>query len=46
MLKQGGGHIVNVSASLADVANSAEPAVLAALSKGGLASATRLLAIE
>jgi NAD(P)-dependent dehydrogenase (short-subunit alcohol dehydrogenase family) len=46
MLKQGGGHIVNVSATLAVVANSSEPAVLAALTKGGLASATRSLAIE
>jgi NAD(P)-dependent dehydrogenase (short-subunit alcohol dehydrogenase family) len=46
MLKRGSGHIVNVSATVADVANSAEPAVLPALTKGGLASATRSLAIE
>jgi NAD(P)-dependent dehydrogenase (short-subunit alcohol dehydrogenase family) len=46
MLKHGSGHIVNVSATVADVANSAEPAVLPALTKGGLASATRSLAIE
>jgi NAD(P)-dependent dehydrogenase (short-subunit alcohol dehydrogenase family) len=46
MLKQGSGHIVNVSATVAFVANSAEPAVLPALTKGGLASATRSLAIE
>jgi NAD(P)-dependent dehydrogenase (short-subunit alcohol dehydrogenase family) len=46
MLQQGRGHIVNVSATVADVANSSEPAVLAALTKGGLASATRSLAIE
>jgi NAD(P)-dependent dehydrogenase (short-subunit alcohol dehydrogenase family) len=46
MLKQGRGHIVNVSATVADVANSAVPAVLPALTKGGLASATRSLAIE
>jgi NAD(P)-dependent dehydrogenase (short-subunit alcohol dehydrogenase family) len=46
MLKQASGHIVNVSATVADVANSSEPAVLAALTKGGLASATRSLAIE
>jgi NAD(P)-dependent dehydrogenase (short-subunit alcohol dehydrogenase family) len=46
MLKQGSGHVVNVSATVADVANSAEPAVLPALTKGGLASATRSLAIE
>jgi NAD(P)-dependent dehydrogenase (short-subunit alcohol dehydrogenase family) len=46
MLKRGSGHIVNVSATVADVANSGEPAVLPALTKGGLASATRSLAIE
>ena len=46
MLKRGSGHIVNVSATVADVANSTEPAVLPALTKGGLASATRSLAIE
>jgi len=41
-----GGHVVNVSASLAEVAVSGTPAVLAALTKGGLAAATRSLAIE
>jgi len=46
MLKRGSGHVVNVSATVADVANSSEPAVLPALTKGGLASATRSLAIE
>ena len=46
MLKKASGHIVNVSATVADVANSSEPVVLAVLSKGGLASATRSLAIE
>jgi len=46
MLKQGRGHIVNVSATVAEVANSAEPAVLPALTKGGMTSATRSLAIE
>ena len=46
MLKRGGGHVVNVSATVADNANSGEPAVLPALTKGGLASATRSLAIE
>jgi NAD(P)-dependent dehydrogenase (short-subunit alcohol dehydrogenase family) len=46
MLKRGGGHVVNVSATLADYANSAVPEVLAALTKGGLAAATRSLAIE
>ena len=46
MLKAGGGHVVNVSATLADYANAAVPEVLAALTKGGLAAATRSLAIE
>jgi NAD(P)-dependent dehydrogenase (short-subunit alcohol dehydrogenase family) len=46
MLKQGSGHIVNVSATVAERANSAEPAVLPALTKGGMSSATRSLAIE
>jgi NAD(P)-dependent dehydrogenase (short-subunit alcohol dehydrogenase family) len=41
-----GGHVVNVSATLADYANSKVPEVLAALTKGGLAAATRSLAIE
>ena len=38
-----GGHVVNV---LADIADSGAPAVLAALTKGGLAAATRSLAVE
>ena len=46
MLTRDGGHVVNVSATLAEVANSATPAVLTALTKGGLAAATRSLAIE
>jgi NAD(P)-dependent dehydrogenase (short-subunit alcohol dehydrogenase family) len=46
MLKQGSGHIVNVSATVAERANSAEPAMLPALTKGGMTSATRSLAIE
>jgi NAD(P)-dependent dehydrogenase (short-subunit alcohol dehydrogenase family) len=41
-----GGHVVNVTATLAEVASSSAPAVLAALTKGGLAAATRSLAIE
>jgi len=41
-----GGHVVNVSATLAEVADSGTPAVLTALTKGGLAAATRSLAIE
>ena len=41
-----GGHVVNISATLAEVANSSSPSVLTALTKGGLAAATRSLAIE
>ena len=46
MLKRHGGHVVNISATIAEVANSATPAVLTALTKGGLAAATRSLAVE
>ena len=46
MVKRYGGHVVNISATLAEVANSSAPSVLAALTKGGLASATRSLAVE
>jgi NAD(P)-dependent dehydrogenase (short-subunit alcohol dehydrogenase family) len=41
-----GGHVVNISASLAEAADSGTPAVLTALTKGALAAATRSLAIE
>jgi NAD(P)-dependent dehydrogenase (short-subunit alcohol dehydrogenase family) len=41
-----GGHVVTVSATVAESAHSSMPAVLAALTKGGLAAATRSLAIE
>jgi NAD(P)-dependent dehydrogenase (short-subunit alcohol dehydrogenase family) len=41
-----GGHVVNVSATLAEVAHSSTPEVLAALTMGGVAAATRSLAIE
>jgi NAD(P)-dependent dehydrogenase (short-subunit alcohol dehydrogenase family) len=46
MLAQGGGHIVNVTSSLVDNANSNIPSVLASLTKGGVQSATKSLAIE
>jgi NAD(P)-dependent dehydrogenase (short-subunit alcohol dehydrogenase family) len=46
MLKRGGGHVVNISATIAEVADSATPAALTALTKGGLAAATRSLAVE
>ena len=41
-----GGHIVNVSTSLVDHANSAVPSALASLTKGGLNAVTKALAIE
>jgi NAD(P)-dependent dehydrogenase (short-subunit alcohol dehydrogenase family) len=46
MLSRRGGHVVNISATIAEVADSGTPAVLTALTKGGLAAATRSLAIE
>ena len=46
MVTRYGGHVVNLSATLAEVANSSAPSVLAALTKGGLAAATRSLAVE
>jgi NAD(P)-dependent dehydrogenase (short-subunit alcohol dehydrogenase family) len=46
MLKQNSGHVVSITTTLADYANSSVPSVLTALTKGGLASATRSLAIE
>lgn len=46
MLNGGGGHIVNISTTMAEHANSSTPALLASLTKGGLVAATRSLAIE
>ncbi|WP_405468862.1 SDR family NAD(P)-dependent oxidoreductase [Streptomyces canus] len=46
LLAQGGGHIVNVTTSLVDNADSRVPSVLASLTKGGVQSATKSLAIE
>jgi NAD(P)-dependent dehydrogenase (short-subunit alcohol dehydrogenase family) len=47
MLRQGdGGHVVQVTTSLVDHANSSVPSVLVSLTKGGLQSATKSLAIE
>src|SRR6202041_540374 len=46
MVKQGSGHVVNITASLADNAIVGVPSVLAALTKGGLNAATKSLAIE
>jgi len=44
--REGGGHLVTVSTSLVDQANSKVPAALASLSKGGLNAVTRALAVE
>ncbi len=46
MLSRGGGHIVNISTSLVDHADSKRPSALSALTKGGLVAVTRSLAIE
>ncbi|MGW3818673.1 SDR family NAD(P)-dependent oxidoreductase [Streptomyces sp. NPDC005046] len=46
MLHQGGGHVVQITTSLVDHASSEVPSVLASLTKGGLQSATKALAIE
>jgi NAD(P)-dependent dehydrogenase (short-subunit alcohol dehydrogenase family) len=46
MASRYGGHVVNISAAIAEVANRSAPSALAALTKGGLAAATRSLAVE
>jgi NAD(P)-dependent dehydrogenase (short-subunit alcohol dehydrogenase family) len=46
MLNRGHGHVINITTTLAEYANASVPAVLTALTKGGLASATKSLAIE
>ena len=46
MVEQGGGHVVNVSTSLVDHADSSRPSALAALTNGGLVAVARSLAIE
>ncbi|MEO6088094.1 MAG: SDR family oxidoreductase [Umezawaea sp.] len=46
MVPQGGGHVVNVSTSLVDHANSTVPSALASLTKGGINAATKALAVE
>jgi NAD(P)-dependent dehydrogenase (short-subunit alcohol dehydrogenase family) len=46
MATQGSGHIVNITTSLVDHADSKRPAALASLTKGGLAAVTRSLATE
>ncbi|MGA2826738.1 MAG: SDR family oxidoreductase [Streptosporangiaceae bacterium] len=46
MLKGGGGHVVNITTTLVDYASSGAPSALTSLTKGGLAAATRSLAVE
>jgi NAD(P)-dependent dehydrogenase (short-subunit alcohol dehydrogenase family) len=46
MLKQGSGHIVSITTSLTDQPIDGLPSVLANLTKGGINSATKSLAIE
>ncbi|MEW6642637.1 MAG: SDR family oxidoreductase [Pseudomonadota bacterium] len=46
MVTQGSGHIVQITTSLIDHANSSVPSVLTSLTKGGLNAATKSLAIE
>lgn len=46
MVKGGGGHVVNISASVVDHPHSSQPAMLASLTKGGVDAATRELAVE
>jgi NAD(P)-dependent dehydrogenase (short-subunit alcohol dehydrogenase family) len=46
MVEQSTGHVVNVSTSLVDHANSSSPSALTSLTKGGLVAVTRSLATE
>lgn len=46
MVKQGSGHIVQITASTAEFASSLSPAFIAMLTKGGMNAATKSLAIE
>jgi NAD(P)-dependent dehydrogenase (short-subunit alcohol dehydrogenase family) len=46
MVAQGAGHVVNITASLIEHAESRSPSALAALTKGGLDAVTRSLATE
>jgi NAD(P)-dependent dehydrogenase (short-subunit alcohol dehydrogenase family) len=46
MVAQGGGHVVTITTSLVDHANSTTPSALTSLTKGGLAAVTRALATE
>jgi NAD(P)-dependent dehydrogenase (short-subunit alcohol dehydrogenase family) len=46
MLRQGGGHVVNITTTLVNQPVKGVPAALASLTKGGLDAVTRALAIE
>jgi NAD(P)-dependent dehydrogenase (short-subunit alcohol dehydrogenase family) len=46
MRERGQGHVVNVTTTLVEHANAQVPSALASLTKGGVASATKSLAIE
>jgi NAD(P)-dependent dehydrogenase (short-subunit alcohol dehydrogenase family) len=46
MLAKGSGHVVNITTTLVDFADSNAPSVLTSLTKGGIAAATKSLAIE
>jgi NAD(P)-dependent dehydrogenase (short-subunit alcohol dehydrogenase family) len=46
MMYRYGGHVVNISATIAEIPDSTVPSALPALTKGGLAAATRSLAVE
>ena len=46
MVNQSSGHVVNISSSLVDQADSQRPAALTAMTKGGLDAVARSLAIE
>jgi NAD(P)-dependent dehydrogenase (short-subunit alcohol dehydrogenase family) len=46
MIAQASGHVVNITASDADQPSSQHPSLLVSLTKGGLAAATKALAIE
>jgi NAD(P)-dependent dehydrogenase (short-subunit alcohol dehydrogenase family) len=46
MLTGGGGHVVSITTTIVDHAHSTEPSALVSLTKGGIAAATRALAVE
>jgi NAD(P)-dependent dehydrogenase (short-subunit alcohol dehydrogenase family) len=46
MVKGGGGLVVNITTTVVDYAHSSEPSALTSLTKGGVAAATRSLAVE